>query len=69
MGIVEIIIAYVVSWWLLLFMVLPFGAAPENTPKEGHAVSAPAQPNLRKKALITSLLALGPTLLLYCLYD
>ena len=68
MNIVEILITYSVSWWLILFMVLPFGAAPEESPTKGHAKSAPARPQLKKKLLITSTLALMPTIVAYILY-
>lgn len=51
------ILLYVIIWWVMLFMVLPWGArAPEN-PEEGHEPGAPAKPMLWRKALITTLLA------------
>lgn len=63
MSLFEFILAYLVGWWLVLFMVLPWGAHPPSEPGKGHAVSAPAQPRLKKKLLITSLLAFIPPLL------
>ena len=57
MDIVSGIVVYILLWWWVLFMVLPFGArAPEHVEK-GHAPSAPERPNLRKKMLITSVIA------------
>ena len=44
-------------WWLIFFMVLPFGAAPEEHPQPGNVESAPARPRLLLKALITTVLA------------
>ena len=38
-------------------MVLPFGIRIEETPEKGFATSAPKNPNLRKKFLITTALA------------
>jgi predicted secreted protein len=61
----ELGITYAVWWWLVLFMVLPFGAAPEAQPTQGHARSAPARLNLRKKLKRTTLLALIPTACFY----
>ena len=57
MDIVSGIVVYILLWWWVLFMVLPFGAkAPEDIEK-GHATSAPAKPNLVRKMIITSLIA------------
>ncbi|MEM7043992.1 MAG: DUF1467 family protein [Pseudomonadota bacterium] len=54
-------ITFLVIWWLILFMVLPFGAAPPEEVGEGHAASAPAKPRLLIKILITTVLAIGAT--------
>ncbi|MGI9416403.1 MAG: DUF1467 family protein [Geminicoccaceae bacterium] len=53
---------FLVIWWLILFMVLPFGAAPPEQVEEGHASSAPAKPRLLIKLLVTTILAIGATL-------
>jgi predicted secreted protein len=65
MTIAQFIVAYAVSWWLVLFMVLPSGATPAPAPEKGHAPSAPEKPRLRKKFRLTTALALLPTLLIY----
>lgn len=52
------IVTFLVIWWLIFFMALPFGAAPPDEPEKGHATSAPANPRLWTKALITTLLAI-----------
>ena len=57
MGTYEAILTYVVVWWLILFMVLPFGAQADPSPQPGHAESAPAKPRLLVKFLVTTLLA------------
>jgi predicted secreted protein len=51
------IITYVVMWWLLFFMALPFGAQPEAEPIRGNAESAPARPRLLLKVAVTTVLA------------
>ena len=57
MDIVSGIVVYILLWWWVLFMALPFGAkAPEQIEK-GHATSAPAKHNLVRKMLITSVIA------------
>jgi predicted secreted protein len=65
MTIVQIIVAYAVCWWLVLFMVLPFGVKPVAKPAPGHAPSAPEKPRLRRKFGITTLFAILPTLAIY----
>ena len=54
-------IVFVIVWWLILFMVLPFGAAPPDEVEEGMATSAPANPRLGIKLAITTALAVALT--------
>ncbi len=51
------LVTVVTVWWLIFFMVLPFGVAPEEHPQPGNVESAPARPRLLLKALITTVLA------------
>jgi predicted secreted protein len=55
---------FVIVWWLVLFMVLPFGAAPPDEVEPGMASSAPARPRLALKFLVTTLIALAVTALI-----
>jgi predicted secreted protein len=55
------IVTFLVIWWLILFMVLPFGVAPPDVVEKGHASSAPARPRMLLKLLITTILAIGVT--------
>lgn len=51
---------YFVIWWTVLFAVLPFGVrsqAEAGEVTEGTEPGAPVLPGLRRKALITSLIA------------
>ena len=50
-------ITFVVIWWLVLFMVLPFGAAPPEEVEPGMATSAPAKPRIGLKLAITTVIA------------
>jgi predicted secreted protein len=50
-------IVFAVVWWLILFMVLPFGAAPPDEVEPGMATSAPARPRLGVKLAVTTVLA------------
>ena len=54
-------ITFAVVWWLVLFMVLPFGVRTAEEAGEavgsGHAPSAPVQPRLKLKAGITTVIS------------
>jgi predicted secreted protein len=62
-------VIFVVVWWLVLFMVLPFGAAPPAEVEPGMATSAPAKPRLAVKMAITTILAALLTALITWLID
>jgi predicted secreted protein len=51
------ILLYVIIWWVVLFMVLPWKAHPPETPETGHAQSAPERPMLWRKAAATTAIA------------
>ncbi|MFQ5617894.1 MAG: DUF1467 family protein [Rhodospirillales bacterium] len=51
---------YLVIWWLVIFMVLPWGAKgviDEEDVKKGHASSAPRKPRMLLKIAITTVLS------------
>lgn len=52
---------YAVLWWMVLFMVLPFGVRTAEEAGEdsepGHAASAPVRPRLWWKALATTIIS------------
>jgi predicted secreted protein len=50
-------IVFAIVWWLVLFMVLPFGAAPPEEVEPGMAPSAPAKPRMAIKLAITTVVA------------
>lgn len=50
-------IVFAVSWWLILFMVLPWGVRPQDEPVPGSERGAPAQPHLLVKFAVTTVLA------------
>ncbi|MBL81967.1 MAG: hypothetical protein CMM80_05405 [Rhodospirillaceae bacterium] len=57
MDIVSGAVVYILLWWWVLFMVLPFGAKAPERVGEGHATSAPARPRIALKLFITTLLS------------
>ena len=50
----EIIVIFVVIWWLVLFMVLPFGIQKDDEIVGGYDPGAPKNPMLKKKIILTS---------------
>jgi predicted secreted protein len=62
-------ITFAVVWWLVLFLVLPFGARPPDEVEPGMATSAPAKPRIGLKFLITTLIALVVTALILWVID
>ena len=53
------IVVYLLLWWWVFLMALPFGARPEKEPGKGHVRSAPAKPMLWRKALAATAIALA----------
>ena len=62
-------VVFAIVWWLILFMVLPFGAAPPDEIEPGMATSAPAKPRMALKLAITTVLAALATALIMWLMD
>jgi predicted secreted protein len=53
------IAVYVVIWWVVIFMVLPWGVQTidEKDIAKGHASSAPKRPLLLRKMAVTTVVA------------
>jgi len=71
MNIATIILVFVISWWLVFFTALPIGVKAQDESDEGvtkgTVPSAPTNPNLKKKALYTTLAAVVITIGYYFL--
>ena len=52
----EIIVIFVVIWWLVLFTVLPFGIQKDDEIVGGNDPGAPKNPMLKKKIILTSII-------------
>ena len=48
------LMVYAIIWWTVIFAVLPWGVRSVEQPGPGHAPSAPANPRLGLKALVTT---------------
>jgi predicted secreted protein len=71
MGWISGIATYVVIWWGVLFMVLPWGVRPIDDADvvKGHAPSAPRRPRMLLKAAVTSAVAAAVWLVLYAVIE
>ncbi len=50
----EATVVFVIIWWVILFMVLPFGVNRVADPDDGHDPGAPERPLLVRKLLVTT---------------
>jgi predicted secreted protein len=50
----EGLVAFIIIWWLVLFMVLPWGVQIPEAAEKGHATSAPVKPRLWLKMTVTT---------------
>ena len=57
MGLVSGLVVYILLWWWVFLMTLPFGATAPDVIERGHATSAPLKPMLWRKAGITTIIA------------
>jgi predicted secreted protein len=48
------VVVFIIIWWLILFMVLPWGISRTENPEAGHDPGAPARPMVVRKLLITT---------------
>ncbi|MEK9660953.1 MAG: DUF1467 family protein [Alphaproteobacteria bacterium] len=69
MGIVSGIVVFVVLWWLVFFMVLPWGVRRLEAPEEGQEHGAPERPMLWRKAAVTTLVAVVLFAVTYAIVD
>ena len=65
------IAVYIVIWWVVIFMVLPWGVRPVEAEDiaKGHASGAPRQPRILTKMAVTTVIAALVWLGVYFLID
>ena len=51
------VVVYLLMWWWVFLMSLPFGVRAEAEPEAGHAPSAPARPMLWRKIAASTVIA------------
>ena len=57
MDVVSGVVVYLLMWWWVFLMSLPFGVRTVEDPQAGHAPSAPARPMLWRKMAVTTVIA------------
>ena len=65
MGWITGVAIYFVIWWLVLFMVLPFGVRRHEEPGAGHDAGAPVKPMIFTKMVVTTGIAFAFWLVVY----
>ena len=58
---------YVIIWWIVLFTILPLGFSLPKKIKKGHAPSAPKNPLILKKFILTTFISLFIWIFVYLL--
>ena len=69
MGWVGTGITFIISWWMVFFMVLPWGVRRQDDPEPGHAAGAPENPRLWLKVAVTTGIAVVITALAWVAVD
>ncbi len=57
------LVIFVILWWLILFLILPIGVKKQESVEFGNDPGAPTNPMLKKKFLITTIIAFVLTLI------
>ena len=69
MGVVAGIVVYLITWWTVLFAVLPWGVRVPDRPEAGHASGAPIAHHLKAKIVVTSLISAVIWLIIFALVE
>lgn len=63
MSIIETIVFFMLCWWMVFYLTLPFGQKPDENKIEGQAQSAPKNPLIKQKIIIASIITIIITLI------
>jgi predicted secreted protein len=62
------VLVFVVIWWTVIFAVLPLGVQRAADDVAGADRGAPARPQLKRKALITTAISVALWLVWFCVW-
>jgi len=71
MGWVSGVAVYIIVWWVVIFMVLPWGvrSIQQDDVLKGHAAGSPQQPRLVLKLVLTTIIAAVIWVIIYFIID
>ncbi|MGO1117604.1 DUF1467 family protein [Rhodovibrionaceae bacterium A322] len=69
MGIVTGLLVFAVVWWVVIFAILPIGVQRAENPEVGHDPGAPENPQIGRKALITTGITCVIWLVIYAIVE
>ena len=69
MDFVSGIVVFILLWWWIFLMSLPFGIKTPDKIESGHATSAPEKPMLRRKVAISTAIASVLFVIVYWIID
>ena len=69
MDFVSGLVVYILLWWWVFFMSLPFGIKTPDVVEIGHATSAPEKPMLLRKVIISTTIASVLFAIIYWVID
>lgn len=71
MGWVSGVAVYIIVWWVVIFMVLPWGvrSIQQEDVRKGHAAGAPQRPRLLLKLAVTTIIAALIWVIIYFIID
>ena len=69
MDFVSGLVVFILLWWWVFFMSLPFGIKMPNVVETGHATSAPEKPRLWRKAMASTMITSVLFVIVYWIID
>jgi predicted secreted protein len=69
MDLVSGVVVFILLWWWVFLMALPFGVKVHDEIEPGHASSAPERPRIRLKMLIATVIASGLFMIVYWIIE
>ena len=62
-------ITFVITWWMVFFMVLPWPVRRPDNPEPGHEAGAPENPRLWPKVGVTTGIAVVIVIIIWLVHD
>ena len=69
MDLVSGVVVFILLWWWVFLMALPFGGKAPDQIGAGHASSAPEQPRIKLKMLVATVVSSGLFIIVYWIIE